>query len=801
MSLLSESVGSVDKVDFNDSKISLKLSNGSAEISSFDEQIFRVRVMIKDERDFSYAITNPDKINEEVKFDDLDSKIRFSTTKGHLEIYKYQFIVDLLNHSEKSLTKDDSLGTRFIGNELTVYKRLKEDEKFLGLGEKTGPLNKKGRAYVNWNTDQFAYSPDDDPMYCTTPFYLGVHKDGLYGVFLDSTYKSSFNFGASNDRFTSITVENGSLNIYYILGDSLAEITQAYCRLTGTQALPPKWSLGYQQCRYSYYPEHEIRNLARTFRDKKIPADVLYFDIHYMEDYKVFTFHNERFPDPKKLISDLKEDGFRSVVIVDPGIKVEKGYDAYEEGKDKGYFMKYPDGEDFAAQVWPGWSNFPDFTNPEVRDWWKDKIGYYTNLDITGIWNDMNEIASWGQSTPDLIINDYDGDKTSHKKARNVYGMQMARSTAEGIIQNKPNERPFVLTRSAYAGIQRFAAVWTGDNVSSDDHMLLGARMLAGMGLCGMAFAGNDAGGFVGETSGKLFARWIAQSAFTPFFRGHTMVNSTDAEPWSFGEEVEDVSRNFIELRYKLMPYIYSLFWEAHNNGMPIVRTLAYYWSNDSTVYDGAFENQYLFGDSIMVAPMRSDTDFVKIYFPQGVWYDLFTDEKYIGSEVSILEYEIAKYPLFARGGTFFTEQSLVQNTNENHDGVLKIHLYQGSTGSVFNFVHFEDDNISFDYKEDKYYQRTISYDPEKNELVFLSSEGKMESSFNKIQLIFHGFEIDNLSINGSEKSVREIKQYRFIGKISNFDPFYNDDDDGLHADQLPYVEFENEKGEIRVKW
>ncbi|NMM50428.1 glycoside hydrolase family 31 protein [Marinigracilibium pacificum] len=801
MSRLSRPFGSVKKVVVNENSAILNLEYGHAEITIVENNIFRVRAFVEEERDFSYAVVNTGNKDFDYQINDEEGKLSIITENGKLEIDKDAFQQSLYNNNGQLLNQDDSLGVRAIGNELTIYKKQVEGEKFLGLGEKTGPLNKKGRAYVNWNTDQFAYSPDSDPMYCTTPFYVGIHNKGIYGVFLDSTYKSSFNFGASNDRFTSITVEDGALDIYYIVGDSLSDITKAYCRLTGTQTMPPKWALGYQQCRYSYYPEHEIRNLARTFREKKIPADVLYFDIHYMEDYKVFTFHKERFPEPKKLIDDLGKDGFKTVVIVDPGIKIEKGYDAYEEGKSKGYFMKYPDGEDFAAQVWPGWSNFPDFTNPDARDWWKEKIGYFTSMGITGIWNDMNEIASWGQSTPDLIENDYDGDKTSHKKARNVYGMQMARSTAEGILKNTDNIRPFVLTRSAYAGIQRYAAVWTGDNVSTDDHMLLGARMLAGMGICGMAFSGNDAGGFVGETTGRLFARWIAQSAFTPFFRGHTMINSTDAEPWSFGEQIEDISRNFIELRYKLMPYIYSLFKEANQSGMPLVRSLAYYWPNDDWVYDGAFENEYLFGQSLLIAPMRSDSNYVKVFFPEGKWYDLYNDKVHNGNAVEILEYELEKYPVFARGGSIITEQSLVNNTQEKHDGVLRIHVYTGSQDSKHIQTHFEDDDISYNYQSGDFYQRDMIFDDNTKSLLLTKVTGERQSSFSKLQVIIHGDKPEKVMVNGSEMQTGVIEQYRFIGMVSNFDPFYNNEDDGLHADNLSYIELDNDNAQIEIKW
>jgi alpha-glucosidase len=436
-----------------------------------------------------------------------DNHLFLKTEKLLLKVNFETFSLSFFDHEGRLLNADDSLGTAWIGTEVTTYKQVQKDEKFIGLGEKTGNLNRFGKAYTNWNTDYFAYGVGDDPLYMSIPFYIGIHDQGAYGIFLDNTHKTVFNFGASTNRFIYFNAEDGDMDYYFIHEPTVSGIISSYTALTGRMAMPPKWSLGFQQCRYSYYPDKEVLTLANTFRDKNMPADVIYLDIHHMEAYKVFTFDGEKFPDPKAMIAALKAKGFRVIVIMDPGIKTEKGYLPYEEGKENDLFVKFPDGQQYEGQVWPGWCAFPDFTKAETRSWWAEKMKFYTEAGVDGFWTDMNEPASWGQFTPNLIEFDYEGNPASHRQARNIYGMQMARSAQEGSLLQNKTERPFVLTRSGFSGIQRFAAAWTGDNVASEEHMLAGIRLINSLGLSGVAFSGYDVGGFAGEASKSLFAR------------------------------------------------------------------------------------------------------------------------------------------------------------------------------------------------------------------------------------------------------------------------------------------------------
>ena len=559
------------------------------------------------------------------------------------------------------------------------------------------------------------------------------------------------------------------MDYYFIHGETIAAILRAFTWLVGRMPLPPLWSLGYQQCRFSYYPDREVISVARQFRDRGIPADVIYLDIHYMDGFRMFTWDRHRFPDPHKLVADLKEMGFHVAVILDPGIKIEDDYPPYEDGKARDVFVKYPDGELYTGEVWPGWCHFPDFTRPDTRAWWGGWLKQYVDTGIEGFWNDMNEPAAWGHNIPALIEFDFDGQKATHKQAHNIYGMQMARSTREGAAGWMENRRPFVLTRSGYTGVQRYAAVWTGDNVSDDAHMLADVKMINSMGLSGMPFGGYDIGGFVGECSPDLFARWISIGALAPLARGHTMVNSRDAEPWSFGETVEGIAKNFIKLRYRLLPYLYSTFYECTQTGMPVARSLAIEYTHDDRIYNHIYQHQYLFGSAIMVAPAASDARIVKVYLPEGRWYDFYSDKRCEGNAEVYREVPLDKLPLFIRAGAIIPMQNPVCCTDKRPEGPLQIHVYKDpEVESVFTY--YEDDGQTLDYQKGAFFRRDIRLSPE--DLILEPAEGDYASRFSRIKIYFHGFDFkerENIRLN-RKKLPLSAERFRFFEPVTPFD-------------------------------
>ncbi|MEJ1928785.1 glycoside hydrolase family 31 protein [Nostoc sp. NIES-2111] len=734
--------------------------NAQIRVQFYGPAMVRVRYSKNDTWEtLSYAVVGQPQATNVKQTEDADA-LTFTADSLRLRVTKKPVRIELYNAAGQLVNRDEpAFGTTWIGEQITAYKEIQKDERFIGLGEKTGPLNRRGEGYTNWNTDAFGYGAGQDPIYQTTPFYIGLHHGLQYGVFMDNSYKSHFVFGASNERFSSFTAEGGEMDYYLISHSTVAGIVQDYTYLTGRMPMPPLWGLGLQQARYSYYPEAEVRTLAKTFRDKQIPADGIVLDIHYMDKYKIFTWDKDRFPDPKKMISDLKGMGFHTITIHDPGIKVEKGYRGYDEGVAKDIFAKYPDGKYHASSVWPGVCHFPDFTMQKTRDWWRESLKYsYTDYGVDGFWNDMNEPATWGNRFPDLVQFAFEGSKPgTHRRAHNIYGLMMSKASYEA-GRTLLNKRPFILTRAGFSGIQRYSAVWTGDNRSEEDHMLAGVRLLNSMGVSGIAYTGMDVGGFTGGPSPSLFGRWVSIGAFSPFFRIHSAINTKEADAWSFGEEIEAVNKNYIRLRYRMLPYLYSAFYEASQTGMPVNRTLAIGYSHDSRTYEGKYQNQFYFGPSLLVCPSESNKDFTRVFLPEQHYY-LYDDKVYLAGE-HVVESPVKQLPVFVKAGSILPMQSLVMNTAEKPSDTLYVHVYLGGKGS--SYTYYEDDGESFDNEKGVYYRRSISYNAAARSVSFGEVQGSGKSKFSQVKLLFHG---------ADPKGKGKASTFAFIDPPPFFDP------------------------------
>ena len=727
---------------------------------------------------------------------------RIETDSMAMIISKNPIRIRFISKSGILLNEDEpAFGTGWIGEEVTTYKRLIPDEKFIGMGEKTGGLNRRGEGFTHWNTDYFGYPTNADPIYMSTPFYIGLHEaEGakvMYGIFMDNSYKSHFNFGASNDRFASFTAEDGDMTYYFIHHSTVAGIIESYTSITGRITLPPLWSLGFQQCRYSYYPDKEVIRVAETFREKNIPADVMYLDIHYMDKYKIFTWNKDRFPDPKGMISTLKQKGFNTAVIIDPGIKVEKGYAAYEEGAKDNLFLKYPDGTDYRGQVWPGWCHFPDFTNPKTRTWWGNSFKSLVDVGIRGFWNDMNEPATWGQRFPDLVEFSFEGLNGTHRRGHNVYGLEMARATFEGTKELLKGERPFILTRAGFSGVQRYSAVWTGDNVSSDDHMMLGVRMLSSLGLVGVPYVGMDIGGFSGNPSKELFARWISIGAFAPLSRAHVCVDNKDQEPWSFGERVEDIARNYLNLRYMMLPYIYSSFYQAQQKGLPIWRSLAIEYPFDSKIYDGRYQHQFTIGKGLMIAPVNSTQEFTKVYFPGSQpWYDFYSDVVYAPSTEDHVDAPLEKLPVFVQGGSIIPMQSVIQHTGQKSSDTLFLHVYAANSG-ITQQMQYHDDGLTYSYEKGAFSSINIRYEAQSKALTFDDIINGYRPHFTTIAVMMHGFgDMASATVNGKAAPISK-KRVSFMKALSNFDPLGSQANEGTIPVQVIHIPYPTSKTSI----
>ena len=394
---------------------------------------------------------------------------------------------------------------------------------------------------------------------------------------------------------------------------------------------------------------------------------------------------------------------------------------------------------------------------------------------MEGFWNDMNEPAVWNQNIPWMVK----FGKYYMPEIRNAYGMQMAEATYEGTKKILGNKRPFVLTRAAYSGTQRFSAVWTGDNSAYDAHMLLGQRMVNSLGITGMSLVGVDIGGFTGNPTPELMVRWNSLGVYTPMFRNHAAKGTKYREPWKWGKANEAIIRKDIEQRYKLMPYIYSSYYQSHKTGLPVARTLAINYTQDDSIYNEKFQNQFLFGDAIMVAPVESTKLAEDVYLPKGDWYRLSSDVKFKGGKVAkSVPAPLTDLPVFVKAGAIIPMQNLVQSTNEKGDGILKVNIWYDSKGN--SFTYYEDDGSSYDYQNGVYYKRDINFDPSKSIICFTAVEGSFASKYTKIELVLHGFKgkYKTFDVNG-----QPLKLYPKV------------------ANGTDYATFANESKEISIKY
>lgn len=734
----------------------ITFQHGQARIYHYSPTVVRIRITESDPvTDQSYAVTgSPSGMFS--GFDDSRDSAILSSAEMQIVIHKNPLRITILNKNGEVLTTDyPLLPVSWQGSQVTTYKKLHPDERFLGLGEKTGPLNKRGHAYQNWNSDVPAYAVNHDPLYQTIPFFIGVHDRVTYGIFFDNSFRTRFNFGASTDEeFYSFSAEAGEMNYYVFGAATMAGIIADYTLLTGRMELPPYWSLGYQQCRWSYFPESQVMHIANQFRDRKIPCDVIYLDIDYMDQYKIFTWNQQHFPQPGKMIGKLNQLGFHVATIVDPGIKIDPDYFSYREGVAGKHFITYPDGRFYTGSVWPGRCHFPDFTEEKTRQWWGDSFVNLTEPGVEGFWNDMNEPSAWGQSIPDIITFGFDGKKGTMRQAHNLYGLLMSRATYEGTRKLLNGKRTFGLTRAGYAGIQRYAAVWTGDNEATDEHMLLSARMVTGLGLSGVSFTGPDVGGFMGNPSEQLFTRWMSLGVYTPFFRNHSAWDTKAKEPWSFGLNVEQKVREMINHRYRLLPYIYSAFYQSVNSGRPVAASLALDYTFDEKVYWYLYQNQYMFGEQLLVAPVSCEQGASRVYLPEGQWYRYGNDQVYDGNQEVIVDAPLTDLPVFVRASAILPLQSVIQHTGEKPSSTLEVHIYHGTRPG--SFLLYEDDGITYQYEHGEYIRRIISFLPQHNHIIFEKPEGNFTSKYDAVRLVLHGFgELMTLEINGTAKQLK----------------------------------------------
>lgn len=625
-------------------------------------------------------------------------------------------------------------GVASDGGQKTVRWAAPPGERYYGFGEKTGPLDKRGRSMVFYNTDAYdaafgGYPPDADPLYASVPFFVALRGAAAHGFFLDNTHRLTIDVAAADEDEIRITAADGPVDQYLFAGPSIAEVVERYTRLTGRIPLPPRWSLGFHQSRWGYSPDTKILAIADELRSRSIPADAMWLDIQHMDGFRSFTWDPVTFPDPDGLTAALAGKGFRSVAIVDPGIKVDPAWDVYTTGVEEGLFLKGPDGDPYVGEVWPGPAVFPDFSDPAARDYWGSLVPRTLGEGVSGLWIDMNEPSNFtgqkGGTVPDELVCDGDGVATTMAEMHNVYAMNEARATYGGMQAFAPDERPFLLTRAGYAGVQRWAAMWTGDAPSSWATLRGTLPMLLGMGLSGLTFSGSDVGGYSGFATPELYARWMLVGSISPFFRAHVTSGVNDQEPWQFGIEVTDVSRAAIEERYRLMPYLYSLFYEASRTGAPVLRPLVYEFQADPQTH--TLDDQAMLGPYLLFAPVLDEGATKRsFYLPEGRWFEAWSGAIHEGPKAVETEVVLGALPAFVREGAIVPRRDLVQFTDEKPITTLHLDVYPAEEATSFSL--YEDDGHSMSYEGGAH--SITTYSTQRSATGAALSAGPREGSF-----------------------------------------------------------------------
>ena len=716
------SIGNVKAVNRTDNGVEFVCQHGRVRVQVFSDSVVRVRAT-RDKTfapDFSYAVAKT-KWPRVGCVTSRGGSIKIVSGKLVITVTKSPLRIEFSAPDGTVLNRDDAArGMGWEGATCRNYRELAPDVMFFGCGEKSGMMNKRGQSFGFWNTDNPHHTYLNGELYVSIPFLISTRTPGrarkgapTYGIFFDNTHRTFFNLGLVEDeKHYFLEADCGELDYYFIGGDSIRDVVRGYTDLTGRMWMPPRWALGYQQSRWSYMSAGEVMEIARTFRNRGIPCDAIYCDIDCMDGYRVWTWNRKTFPNPRKMIKDLRKMGFKLVTIVDPGVKNDSKYVICRDGKKKGMFLKKPKGGPprsergwFTGNVWPGECVFPDFTDPRVRSWWGQWHKDFIELGVAGFWNDMNEPAVWNYpdgTMPLDLPHRYEGLGAMHARAHNVYGFCMARACHEALRALRPNQRPFVITRAAWAGIQRYSMVWTGDNHSTWEQFAMSIPECLNLSLSGVPFCGPDVGGFQWNCTGELLARWTQAGAFFPFFRNHSAISTRRQEPWAFGRQVEAICRRYITLRYQLVPYLYNLFWEATQDGTPIMRPLFWEFPDDSHGY--AVDDQFLLGPSLLVAPViKPGARQRAVYLPRSErgepagseWYDYWTKQKLAGGRHVTVNAPLDTLPLFVRAGSIIPMAEPMQFVGQKQVRKIILDVYLGKTTRGWLY---EDDGESFDY-------------------------------------------------------------------------------------------------------
>lgn len=721
-------IGAIKSYQQQDRYLSFLCECGTLKLSILAPNVIRVRFAPLGEflPRRSWAVALDDEEWNTPNFEVLETDVGWDikTLDLTLKLTKSTARLQCYDNRGRSFASDQESGIGWRTGAVAAWKEINPEEHFYGFGERTGLLDKRSEIKTNWTVDSLDYDSLTDEMYQAIPFFMALRPELAYGIFFNTTYWSRFDVGVREPGVLRLETRAPELDYYIIYGPKPERILASYTLLTGRMPLPPRWSLGYHQSRWGYDSEDVVRTLAHEFRQREIPCDVIHLDIDYMRGFRVFTWSPKRFPHPKELLDKLQQDGFKVVTIVDPGVKYEpeSDYEVFDEALEQDYLIRKPDGQLFYGYVWPEKAVFPDFMRTEVRTWWATSHKTLLEAGVAGIWNDMNEPSIADRPFGDkgnkitFPLDTQQGPKdelATHSETHNIYGLMMVQASYQALQQQRSSQRSFVLTRSGYAGIQRYSSVWMGDNQANWEQLELSIPMLCNMGLSGVAFVGCDVGGFAGNATAELFARWVQVGMLYPLMRAHSAMSTARREPWVFGAKIEDICRKYIQLRYRLLPYLYTLFWQATQTGSPIFRPLLYNYPNDPKTYE--LHDQVFLGESLMAAPVyRPGVEYRAVYLPEGVWYDWWSGERLTGPTHILAPAPLDVMPLYVKAGSIIPLYPVRQHIEPEIPTRLTLRVFPGGG----EFILYEDDGESFDYGEGNFSTTTYRVFGEPQNLV-----------------------------------------------------------------------------------
>ena len=729
-------LGRVLNLHIGDNQVSMETLDSRVDVSVIADDLVRVSMTLLEPAHprlpGSFSVIERQWPNPQVSIEDTPESVAISTPAVIVDISKDPLRIAFYN-PDGALICSDSAPRGMGWDELGAgcYKSFHPHTHFYGFGERTGGLDKRGTTMTLWNTDNCPYTPGTDPLYISIPFFIAFSGESAYGLFMDTAARSTFNMGKPHPMLNSSKIppqptgipevpegeywfgtSQKKLDYYFFAGPSIPDVVRGYAALTGYMKLPPLWALGYHQCRFSYCPDSQVLEVAKRLREADIPCDAIYFDIDYMDGFRVFTFEPEDFPDPKELISQLSDMGFKVVAIVDPGVKVDPDYSVYDKGRANQYFIKKADGKDYKGTVWPGTVSYPDFARADVRSWWAENHSALFDAGVRGIWNDMNEPSNFDTESKTMdedALHGSRGEEVAHAYVHNAYGNLMSEATQEAFRRLLPKTRPFIISRAGCGGIQQSACVWTGDNSSWWEHLLMSIPMCLNLSLSGVSFVGADVGGFLYDSDPELVTRWTQLGTFIPLFRNHSAIWTVPQEPYSLGEPYASICREFIKIRYRLIPYMYTLMKECADDGTPVMRPMVFEFPDDEKTH--TMSDQFMLGPDMMIAPIyMPGADCRPVYFPRGSWANLFNGNVISSLGESVLVgASLGQIPVFLREGAIIPWGMEMSYVGQHRQALEIIDIFPEKGPWERTFSLYVDDGETLGYQEGKFGSVEIS--------------------------------------------------------------------------------------------